>query len=57
MLAALARQALLLYQGIAAGTINVQGPVDVIERSLPAVAGFLERYGVDIAQLRISFRR
>jgi predicted PurR-regulated permease PerM len=56
VLGALARQALLLYQGIAAGTINVHGPIDVIERSLPAVAGFLERYGVDIAQLRVSLQ-
>lgn len=51
---AIARQGLLLYRGIAAGEINVHGPIDMLERSLPAVSGFLGRYGVDLAQLRIS---
>lgn len=51
---AIARQGLLLYRGIAAGEISVQGPIDMLERSLPAVAGFLDRYGVDLAQLRVS---
>lgn len=51
---AIARQGLLLYRGIAAGDINVQGPIDVFERSLPAVSEFLGRYGVDLAQLRVS---
>ena len=53
-LAALARQGLRLYQAIATGEINVDGPIDVIERSLPAVAEFLTRYGIDMAQLRVS---
>jgi predicted PurR-regulated permease PerM len=53
---AIARQALLLYRGIAAGEINVQGPIDLFERSLPAVASFLSRYGVDLAQLRLSIQ-
>lgn len=51
---AIARQGLLLYRGIASGEISVQGPVDMLERSLPAVSGFLARYGVDLAQLRVS---
>ncbi|MFP4624135.1 MAG: AI-2E family transporter [Gemmatimonadota bacterium] len=51
---AIARQGLLLYRGIAAGEIRVQGPIDMLERSLPTVAGFLDRYGVDLAQLRVS---
>ncbi len=51
---AIARQALLLYRGIASGEISVQGPIDMLERSLPAVSGFLRRYGVDLAQLRVS---
>lgn len=54
VLGAIARQGLLLYQGIASGEINVQGPIDVVERSLPAVARFLAEYGVDIDQLRVS---
>jgi predicted PurR-regulated permease PerM len=51
---AIGRQGLLLYRGIAAGEINVQGPIDMLERSLPAVSGFLARYGVDLDQLRAS---
>jgi len=54
VLAALAREGLLLYQGIASGEINVQAPIDLIERSLPGAIHFLERYGVNIAQLRVS---
>lgn len=54
VLGALARQGLLLYQAIASGEINVHGPLDAIERSLPALADFLRRYGVDIEQLRVS---
>jgi predicted PurR-regulated permease PerM len=54
VLGALARQGLLLYQGIASGEINVQAPIDMIERSLPAVTTFLERNGVDLEQLRVS---
>jgi predicted PurR-regulated permease PerM len=56
VLAALAQQGLTLYQGIASGEINVQGPIDMIERSLPAVAEFLGRYGVNIPQLRGSLQ-
>jgi predicted PurR-regulated permease PerM len=51
---AIARQGLQLYRGIAAGEINVHGPIDVLERSLPAVSAFLGRYGVDMDQLRVS---
>lgn len=54
VLGALTRQGLLLYQGIASGDINVQAPIDMIERSLPAVTDFLERHGVNLAQLRVS---
>jgi predicted PurR-regulated permease PerM len=53
---AIARQGLLLYRGIASGEISVQGPVDMLERSLPAVTGFLARYGVDLDQLRVSMQ-
>ncbi len=51
---AIARQGLLLYRGLASGEISVQGPIDMLERSLPAVSRFLGRYGVDLAQLRVS---
>jgi predicted PurR-regulated permease PerM len=54
VLGALARQGLLLYQGIASGAINVQAPIEMFERSLPAVTDFLARYGISIAQLRAA---
>jgi predicted PurR-regulated permease PerM len=54
VLGAIAQQGLTLYQAIASGELNVQGPIDVVERSLPAVSEFLRGYGVDIEQLRVS---
>jgi predicted PurR-regulated permease PerM len=54
VLGALARQGLLLYQGIAAGEINVQRPIDMAERLLPVGSEFLARYGIDIDQLRVA---
>jgi predicted PurR-regulated permease PerM len=56
ILAALAQQGLLLYQAIASGQINVQAPIDLIERVLPSTTRFLERYGVNIEQLRVSMQ-
>jgi predicted PurR-regulated permease PerM len=50
----LARQAMLLYQRIASGQINVQAPMEFIERSLPALTRFLESWGISIAQVRAS---
>ena len=54
VLGALARQGLLLYQGIASGAINVQAPIEMFERSLPAVTELLARYGMSVAQLRAA---
>jgi predicted PurR-regulated permease PerM len=54
VLGALARQGLLLYQSIVSGEINVQAPIEFVERSLPAVTEFLARYGVSVAQVRAS---
>jgi predicted PurR-regulated permease PerM len=51
---AIARQGLLLYQGIVAGEIAVQAPIDMLERWLPLVTDFLARHGVDMIQLRVS---
>jgi predicted PurR-regulated permease PerM len=56
VLAAIAQQGLLLYQGIASGQVNVQAPIDLIERMVPSTTGFLEHYGVNIAQLRTSLQ-
>ncbi len=57
VVAALARQGLLLYQGLASGEISVQAPIDLMERWLPAVGRLLERYGIDAEQLRISLQQ
>jgi predicted PurR-regulated permease PerM len=54
VLGALARQALLLYQAIATGELNVQRPIDIVERALPALTAFMARYGVNVDQLRVS---
>jgi predicted PurR-regulated permease PerM len=54
VLGALAQQGLLLYSGIATGEINVQAPIEFIERSLPALTDFLARYGISTAQLRLA---
>ncbi len=56
VLTALARQALLLYQGLASGEISVQAAIDAIERFVPPVADLLARYGVDVDQLRVSMQ-
>jgi predicted PurR-regulated permease PerM len=53
VLGALARQGVLLYQRIASGEINVQAPIEFVERSMPAATAFLDRYGVSIAQARV----
>jgi predicted PurR-regulated permease PerM len=56
VLAAIAQQGLQLYQDIASGRVNVQAPIDVIERMLPSTTTFLEHYGVNVAQLRVSLQ-
>jgi predicted PurR-regulated permease PerM len=54
LVAAVARQALWLYQRIASGEINVQGPIDFVERTLPTLADLLARYGFGTEQVRAS---
>jgi predicted PurR-regulated permease PerM len=54
LLAVLGRQALLLYQRIASGEINVQAPMEFVERNLPALTRFLDTYGISISQVRAS---
>jgi predicted PurR-regulated permease PerM len=44
---AVTREAAGLYDRIAAGEINVQTPIRVIERTLPMVAEYLARFGID----------
>ena len=52
LLTALARQALSLYQRILTGQVNLNAPLEFIERTLPAIIAFLERYGVQVGQVR-----
>ena len=54
LLAAVAQQALWLYARVAAGAVNLQAPIDLVERSLPAATEFLAQYGVRIDQVRTS---
>ncbi len=57
VLAALTRQGLLLYQGLASGEISLQPAIDLIERTVPAASGLLERYGIDVEHLRVSLQQ
>ncbi len=52
--AAVTQQALGIYRQIAAGEINLQAPIDFVERSLPMLNEFLAAYGVDIDNIRTS---
>jgi predicted PurR-regulated permease PerM len=56
LLAVLAQQALLLYQRIVDGDINVQAPMEFVERSMPALREFLGRYGIDLDQVRVAIQ-
>jgi predicted PurR-regulated permease PerM len=54
LLAAVAQQALWLYQRVASGEANLQAPIDFVERHLPAVTRFLAQYGIGAEQVRTS---
>jgi predicted PurR-regulated permease PerM len=54
LLAAVAQQALWLYGQIASGEINLQAPVDFVERHLPTLTAMLGDYGIGATQLRAS---
>lgn len=47
-----AQQALGLYQQIRNGQIDISAPISLIENHLPTVSAFLNKYGVDFAQIR-----
>jgi predicted PurR-regulated permease PerM len=53
---ALAQQALSLYQRIASGEINADALVRYAERFLPALTRMLERYEVEVEQVRDSLQ-
>jgi predicted PurR-regulated permease PerM len=52
LVAALAQQAFRLYERIASGEVDLYAPIAFVERSLPRATELLERYGVELADLR-----
>jgi len=54
IIAAVAQQALGLYQRIATGQIDLAAPIAFAERSLPQLTAFLNQYGIDTVQVRAS---
>jgi predicted PurR-regulated permease PerM len=54
LVVAVAQQALWLYHRIASGEIDLQAPIDFVERHLPAATTLLARYGVGAEQVRTS---
>jgi predicted PurR-regulated permease PerM len=54
LVAAVAQQALWLYGRVASGEVNLQAPVDFVERHLPAATRFLAEYGIGAEQVRLS---
>jgi predicted PurR-regulated permease PerM len=54
LVAAVAQQALWLYQRIASGEVNLQAPIDFVEQHLPAVTDFFAEYGIGTEQVRTS---
>ncbi len=49
---AVTREAIDLYARIQEGSLDVQAPIAFVERYVPMVAEFLERYGVETEQIR-----
>jgi predicted PurR-regulated permease PerM len=52
LLAAVAQQALSLYNRAITGNINIMAPVTWVEQRLPAATELFARYGVDMQQIR-----
>jgi len=54
LVAAVAQQALTLYQRIQAGEVNLFAPLQLLETHLPAFAEILARAGIDMERARTS---
>ena len=52
LITAVTREALDLYQRIGDGTLDVQAPLAFVERYVPMVAQFADRFGVETEQIR-----
>ena len=51
---AVTREAVGLYERMAAGEIDVQAPIRLIERTLPMVSEYLARFGIDAQRITQS---
>ena len=54
LITAVAQQAFSLYQRIATGEVDLHAPVEFVERSLPALADILSRYGIQTGRVRAT---
>ncbi len=52
--AAVAQQAFSLYHRIVVGEVDIHSPVAFVERSIPALADLLARYGIDVDRVRTA---
>lgn len=52
IIAAVAQQALGLYQQIASGEVDLNAPIAFAERSLPRLTTMLNQYGIDVLRVR-----
>ncbi len=52
--AAVTQQAVILYQRIATGQVDLQAPIDFVERQVPLISDMLSDYGIEISNLRTS---
>lgn len=51
---AVAQQALGIYRRIATGEIDLNAPLDFVERSIPMLNELLGAYGIDVESIRLS---
>jgi predicted PurR-regulated permease PerM len=55
LVTAVAQQGLSVYQRILAGDINLDRPIEIFERSVPQLAEFLDRYGIEPLRVQTWF--
>jgi predicted PurR-regulated permease PerM len=53
LVTAVTQQALALYQRVVDGEVNVDAPIEFVERMLPQLTSILARYGVEVDQARV----
>lgn len=55
LVTAVAQQGLSVYQRILRGEVNFDRPIEIFERSVPQVAEFLDRYGIEPLRVQTWF--